>query len=117
MDKKGFTLIEVIIAVALLGIITIITLSLFSTTFLNIVRFGDLTEVVVENQATIENLIGNKSYGGSVPDQSVNVYTNSAMQFTPIINGVSQTDVTVNGGFYLEVEKEDTIIRTFTVGD
>lgn len=112
MDNKGFTLIEVIISVAILGIITLMTLSLFSTTFLNIVRFGDVTEVVVENQETIEHLLSDETYVTPVPGQTVNAPANSEMMFTPTIGGIGASVITTTGNYY-EVEKEDITLRMY----
>ena len=112
MDNKGFTLIEVIISVAILGIITLMTLSLFSTTFLNIVRFGDLTEVVVENQETIEHFLSDETYVAPVPGQTVNAPPNSEMRFTLTIGGTGTSVITTTGNYY-EVEKEDIILRMY----
>lgn len=44
--KKGFTLIEVIVSLAIIGIISINILSIFNNGIINIVRAGKRTEIV-----------------------------------------------------------------------
>jgi len=60
-NNKGFTLIEVIIAIAIVGIIAIPILGIFSTGVRNIVGAGNRTEDVFIEQRTIDNEI-NKEY-------------------------------------------------------
>jgi prepilin-type N-terminal cleavage/methylation domain-containing protein len=45
-NKKGFTLIELIVPIAIFGLITVTLISVFSNSFINIVRAGKRTEVV-----------------------------------------------------------------------
>jgi len=53
-NSEGMTLIEVIIAIAIIGIITISFLSVFSTGFSLVNRAGDKSEEVFINHAEIE---------------------------------------------------------------
>jgi prepilin-type N-terminal cleavage/methylation domain-containing protein len=55
--KKGFTLIEVIVGIALLGIIAISLIPLFTYGFIQINRAGNRTEAIYDNQSTIETNI------------------------------------------------------------
>ncbi|MBN2259622.1 MAG: prepilin-type N-terminal cleavage/methylation domain-containing protein [Clostridiales bacterium] len=63
MNKKGMTLIEVIIALAILGILSVIVLSFFSVSLLGIFRFGDFTEKVFIDQELLELDISNDVSG------------------------------------------------------
>jgi len=53
-NKKGFTLIETIVGIALLGIISICLIPLFTYGFIQINRSGNRTEALYDNQSTIE---------------------------------------------------------------
>lgn len=65
MDKKGFTFIEIIISFALLSIISVITLTLFSSTYLNVIYFGDMSEDVVAGQDVVESILLKNVYEAS----------------------------------------------------
>lgn len=54
VNKNGFTLIEVIIAIAIMGIIAIGMLSLFSTGFAFIMRAGDKSEAGFNAHSQVE---------------------------------------------------------------
>lgn len=57
LNKKGFTLVEVIIAIALLGIISVSLISVFSSQLLNINRGTEITEDAYESQGVFEEII------------------------------------------------------------
>lgn len=52
-DRRGFTLIELIITIAILGILVVAVFSMFDTGIINIVRAGDRTDAVLENQTDV----------------------------------------------------------------
>lgn len=52
--RKGLTLIEVIISIAILGIIAISFLSMFSNGYINIFTMGNKSKAVVKAQSTID---------------------------------------------------------------
>lgn len=55
-NEKGFTLIELIISIALFGLIAVMLTSIFSNSLFNIVRAGKRTEVVSDAEKI---LLGN----------------------------------------------------------
>lgn len=57
--KKGFTLIEVIVSIAILGIISIAFLSIFSNGLIGIYRAGHKSVSQYEAQEKLENNISN----------------------------------------------------------
>lgn len=59
--KKGMTLLEVIIAVAILGIISIVFLSVFANGFTTIFKMGNKTKAVAEAQKLIDIVCQSKS--------------------------------------------------------
>ena len=54
---RGMTLIEIIIAIALIGIITVSILTLLSVGFKNIISAGDKAEIIFNVQSNIEDQI------------------------------------------------------------
>lgn len=71
MDNKGLTLIEVIISVAILGILALAFLNIFSNNATNIFSAGDKTENIYEAQKKIDNTIRDIYYG--IDDENINV--------------------------------------------
>jgi prepilin-type N-terminal cleavage/methylation domain-containing protein len=65
MKNNGMTLIEVIIALAILGILSLMVLTFFSATIIGIIHFGDYTEDVFLNQDLIEEHISDDDSGTS----------------------------------------------------
>ena len=53
-DRKGFTLIEVIISIAILGIVAVSTLTIFDLGLRNIVRAGVRTQTVYDAEDNLE---------------------------------------------------------------
>lgn len=56
-NKKGFTLIEVILSIALIALIAVTILGIFGTGVRNIVRAGNRTEAVFQEQESIDSTI------------------------------------------------------------
>ena len=65
--KKGITLIEIVISIALVGIILVSMLSIFDTGLFNIIRAGDRTSIVVGVSSQVDNLL---SGGQELVDES-----------------------------------------------
>lgn len=55
--RKGITLIEIIISIALVGVILVSMLSIFDTGLFNIKRAGDRTSIVVEVKSQVDNIL------------------------------------------------------------
>lgn len=65
-NNRGLTLIEVIVSLAIIGIMSIAVLTIFNTGLKNIVSAGDRTEEVYANQTGLDAIIReneNKSDG------------------------------------------------------
>jgi prepilin-type N-terminal cleavage/methylation domain-containing protein len=56
-SEKGLTLIEIIITMAIIAIIAVAVLSIFSTTFIQIVRAGNFTDATFKTQGEVEKLL------------------------------------------------------------
>jgi type II secretory pathway pseudopilin PulG len=65
--RKGITLIEIVISIALVGIILVSMLSIFDTGLFNIKRAGDRTSIVVGVSSQVDNLL---SGGQELVDES-----------------------------------------------
>ncbi len=59
-NRRGFTLIELIVSIAILAIIIIAFMPLFSFSFVNTFRSGNQSEAVYQNQSLLE-----ESYSGA----------------------------------------------------
>lgn len=57
MNKKGVSLIELVISMAILGMIVVTILSIFNTGLTNIVRAGDITEITNSAGSEIDKKI------------------------------------------------------------
>ncbi len=64
--KKGMTLVELIIAIAILGIIMVSFLSMFTTGFIGIMNASKHTEAGYEAQKDMENSISSDPNTGAV---------------------------------------------------
>lgn len=62
--KKGLTLIEVIISLAILGIVAVVFLTIFNSGNKNILRAGKRTEDILSIQEKVDNRIKNDVSGG-----------------------------------------------------
>ncbi|MGI6426672.1 MAG: prepilin-type N-terminal cleavage/methylation domain-containing protein [Natronincolaceae bacterium] len=62
-NKKGFTLMEVILSIAIFGIIAIFVVTIFSSGLKNIYRSGKRTEEVFELESKINEEILNEDNG------------------------------------------------------
>lgn len=64
-NYKGMTLIELIVAIAILGVILVSFLSMFGTGYIGIIKASKHTKVVYEAQKNIENQIILSTSNGS----------------------------------------------------
>ena len=69
LNDKGFTLVEILVAILLIAIIASAMLPLFTYGYTQIVRTGDRTEALYESQSIIE------TDSASAPDQEVIRFT------------------------------------------
>ncbi len=60
-DESGFTLVEVLVAVAILAIVAVAATNLFTTSFMGIRRGGDRSEALHRAQREIEREMRNRS--------------------------------------------------------
>lgn len=67
-NNKGLTLIEVVLTIAIIGIITIPILGIFSTGVRNIVSAGNRTEEVYAEQESVVSEISKEYDGIDTPD-------------------------------------------------
>lgn len=66
-NKKGLTLIEVILTIAIIGILSIPIFTIFNSGLNNIVKAGNRTESVVETKEKIDDII----YGRFNSDEEI----------------------------------------------
>lgn len=63
-NRKGLTLVEIILSMALLGIIVIVFLTVFNTGNKNIIKAGNRTKDVLKTQSEIDEKIKNHNNEG-----------------------------------------------------
>lgn len=108
-NRKGFTLLELIVSIALIGILTVSLLTVFNTGLLNIVRAGVRTEAVnIAEEELIDNpiIIEEKSIIIVLPTPKGDVTYN-------IEGSGVKGKILLNGGFASSVEVE---IQAFVPG-
>ena len=76
MKKKGFTLIELIVSIAILGIISVVVLSIFNTGLLNIQRAGKITQNTISATTIMDYKILNAVVGDlNVSETTISIPT------------------------------------------
>jgi prepilin-type N-terminal cleavage/methylation domain-containing protein len=75
MNEKGMTLIEVIIAMAILTVIALGLITFLSSTYIGIIRAGDNTEASFDSQEYIELLLADPSSQVSNVSEGTSCYT------------------------------------------
>ena len=92
-NKRGFTLIEIIIAIALLGIISVAFLSMFSTGFSIISKAGRRTTSGFSTQTKVEDALNLGTAGTVISASGLNI----TLPDGSIINGAGKTEtITTN---------------------
>jgi len=107
LNKKGFTLIEVIVGIALFGIITISFLPMFTFGIVNMHRSGNRTETVYKIQSSIEKNEPatpkkeqiNINFSGKEINININVYE---------LEGVYDSSGSKTSIFYFEQDLSDS---------
>jgi prepilin-type N-terminal cleavage/methylation domain-containing protein len=97
-NKKGLTLIEVIISIAIIGILAVSTLSIFDAGLLNIIRAGKRTETVLEVKDGIDLLIITKDDTiESIGGPSLNIDETPIEIIVDFSDSSGITDVVIEG--------------------
>lgn len=106
-NKKGFTLIEVILSIAILGIISVAFLSIFTNGLIGIANSGKKSISHYSAQNQIESNINDSA---DLPSNVITSTENITLKFPGSTNIVSgrQVDVTYNYG------SKSKILTTFT---
>jgi len=93
--KKGMTLVEIIVSIAILGIIAVAFLPVFTTGFSSVFHAGNKSEALYRAQQDMEGLIADKTITASPPVENTDKMT--------ITKTVSINSVTINaaGGIAL----------------
>lgn len=99
--KKGLTLIEVVISIALIGIVAIVFLNIFSTSNMNIARSTEKTKEINEIKKEIDIQIKKSVTGEST--------TNGTIEVT-LIEGIEAKEIE---GKFISKGKDDMVITTF----
>lgn len=63
MNKKGLTLVEIIISIAILGMVALLFVNIFSVSFKHIMDAGDQSKTLIEDQGDLESLISTQGPG------------------------------------------------------
>ncbi|MCK9442984.1 MAG: type II secretion system GspH family protein [Tissierellaceae bacterium] len=105
MKRKGFTLIEVMMGLFLLGLVSATVLPIFNTTFMNINKQRQKAEMLYASEMAIEKL---KAYN---PQSSVNlyIYNTDVKEIIQLFYDNDRVDVEISeGGEYtIKIVKED----------
>jgi uncharacterized protein YjdB len=109
VNNKGLSIIEIIITIAILGMVAIIFVQIFTVSFQHIMTSGEESKELIENQMDIESDIGSESPGLplSIDMNSLypSIYTSGSKQidgvvltegaFSSFLPGVSSTIIYV----------------------
>jgi len=105
VKRKGFTLIEVMMGLFLLGLVSATVLPIFNTTFMNINKQRQKAEMLYASEMAIEKL---KAYN---PQSSVNlyIYNTDVKEIIQLFYDNDRVDVEISeGGEYtIKIVKED----------
>jgi prepilin-type N-terminal cleavage/methylation domain-containing protein len=63
-QKNGFTLVEIVIAIAILGIILVPLIGVFTNGFTNVITMGNKTRAIAKAQAVIDYIYSERTYDG-----------------------------------------------------
>jgi prepilin-type N-terminal cleavage/methylation domain-containing protein len=121
--NKGMTLVEVIISVALIGIISMMMVSVMSTGALLALKSGDNTKVTGNASGVIENVLGGSIVTQDGSDLKVEgnvvgtgIYAeDDTVEATVVFNGGVLSD-TMKGTFYMvdsSSDRNDTSMKVF----
>ena len=71
ISSGGFTLIEVLVSIAILAIISVALLLLFNHSFLGIIKSGNKAENIYKVQQQLENKVENVENVADTPDEEI----------------------------------------------
>jgi len=125
--NKGMTLVEVIISVALIGVISMIMVTVMSTGALMALKSGDNTKVTGNASGVIENVLGGSTVIQDGSDLKVEgnvvgtgVYSeDDTVEATVVFNGGGLSN-TMEGTFYTvdsDSDRNDTSMKVFVPED
>ena len=65
VPDKGMTLIEILVAIAIIGILAAIFMPMFASAYMNIIRAGNKSDIIYNNQNTAEDKAMDGAANGS----------------------------------------------------
>ena len=95
--KKGMTLVEVLLSIAIIGILSIIIFPVFTSAFMIITRAGTKSETIYQDQ----NIVEDKILLGATSEASTINIVFSGISF-PAVNG----EIVTNGEIKVFIPKE-----------
>ncbi|MDR7871214.1 MAG: type II secretion system protein [Tissierellaceae bacterium] len=118
-NRKGLTLIEVIVSMAIVGVIAVVILSIFSSGTKNIARAGHRTTNIYDANRIIDELIikSENPYTDwdAIESENENIVVNN-MEYNVILPGIGE-DIKVSGKLLkvtsTDEENNTIIIETF----
>ncbi|MFZ7121518.1 MAG: prepilin-type N-terminal cleavage/methylation domain-containing protein [Eubacteriaceae bacterium] len=111
INKKAFTLIELIISIAIIAILLITAATILSTTLLTIVDEGNDTDLLYHAQKALEELTaGQISDLSGYPD--LNLQTSST---TMTMSDAEGNNINIVGTYYVIIESgtSNIVLKTF----
>lgn len=99
-NKKGMTLIEIIIAIAIMGIITVSFLNIFASGYIGILSGGKHTKVAYDGQKQVENSILNST---SSHPQTLNITFTDSASTQVETQGNAIVEEVIDGRYKIEV--------------
>lgn len=91
--NKGMTLIEILVAIAILGIIAASFLTLFSNGYINIFKSGYRTDTTMKLQSIVDHLDSTSINTPDDIDTNITNYLSSKYSYTRDVNYKKVTDI------------------------
>ncbi|MTI65413.1 MAG: prepilin-type N-terminal cleavage/methylation domain-containing protein [Firmicutes bacterium] len=103
-NNKGITLIEIIVSIAIIGIISLTFLSIFSDGFINIISSGKKSKAVAKSRLVINDMLSDKKKF-NLDENEVKEYLNS------VIDNYDNTNYTLSSDTKEINEKEIKVYK------
>ncbi|MTI70166.1 MAG: prepilin-type N-terminal cleavage/methylation domain-containing protein [Firmicutes bacterium] len=103
-NNKGITLIEIIVSIAIIGIISLTFLSIFSDGFINIIASGKKSKAVAKTRLVMNDMLSDKNKF-SLDENGVESYLDS------VIDNYDNTNYTLSSDTKEINEKEIKVYR------